>query len=295
MGGDCAHCGLPLRRRPVRRGGEAFCCYGCLLAAQVTGARGDAGAAAAIVVRLGLALFFAMNVMMLTLPAYAPYVYDGADADGPLFTVLRVLAVVFTAPVLVLLGGPILATAWRGAGLNADALIVVATGAAYALSVLNTIAGRPGVYCDTAAMLLVLVTLGRWLEATARAEAGAAVRALVSPGPARAVRVRHGVRQDVAAGAVVPGDVVEVAPGAAFPTDGVVIEGQGGVDEAALTGESRPVGKVRGAPVAGGTCSIDGLFLVRHVIHLPMADSTPTILVSSVQKIKNFLHATIDP
>src|ERR1043166_2130500 len=99
-----------------------------------------------------------MNVMMLTLPAYAPYIY-GADADGPLFGVLRVLALVFTAPVLVLLGGPILASAWRGGGANADALIIVATAAAYTLSVLNVIAGRPGVYCDTAAMLLVLVTL----------------------------------------------------------------------------------------------------------------------------------------
>jgi heavy metal translocating P-type ATPase len=267
MGDECAHCGLPAGRRPVRGtvGGEAgrFCCYGCLLAAQVTRARGEEGAAAAIVVRLGLALFFAMNVMMLTLPAYAPYVYPTADAEGPLFAVLRVLALVLTAPVLVLLGGPILASAWRSRGANADALIVGATAAAYALSVWNTLAGRPGVYCDTAAMLLVLVTLGRWLEASARAEATAAVRAMLAPAPAHAVRLGAAGRERIDPAALAAGDLVEVAPGAAFPADGVVEEGEGGADESALTGEGRPVAKVPGARVAGGTCSVDGLFRVR--------------------------------
>lgn len=267
MGGACAHCGLPLGRRPVRgtvAGEEGrFCCYGCLLALQVTRARGDAGAAASTLVRLGLAIFFAMNVMMLSMPAYAPYVYGATQADGPLFLVLRVLALIFTAPVLVLLGGPILASAWRGGGVNTDALIVVATGAAYVLSVVNAIGGRAGVYCDTAAMLLVLVTLGRYLEASARAEAGAAVRAMLNPAPAQAVRVRSDTRECVDPAVLAPGDEVEVPPGAAFPTDGVVLDGVGGADESALTGESRPVAKLPGATVAGGTCSVDGLFRVR--------------------------------
>ena len=267
MGDACAHCGLPLGRRPVRgtvAGAPGrFCCYGCVLALQVTRARGEDGAAAATLVRLGLGVFFAMNVMMLSMPTYAPYVYGAAEADGPLFGVLRLLALVLTAPVLGLLGGPILASAWRGGGVNTDALIVLATGAAYGLSVVNTLAGRSGVYCDTAAMLLVLVTLGRYLEASARAEAGAAVRAMLAPGPVHAVRLRAGAREPVVPDALVPGDVVLVAPGAAFPTDGVVVEGLGGADESALTGESRPVPKAPGASVAGGTCSLDGLFSVR--------------------------------
>jgi heavy metal translocating P-type ATPase len=259
----CAHCGLPRGRHPVAR---RFCCYGCLLAFQVTRARGERGAAAAIFVRLGLALFFAMNVMMLSLPTYAPVVYGAASGDGPLFVVLRVLALVFAAPVLLLLGGPILATAWQGlrAGApNADGLIILGTLAAYALSVANTVRGRSAVYFDTAAMLLVLVTLGRWLEARARAEAGALVRATLAPAPARALRLRGATREPVRPGALVPGDVVEVAPGAAFPTDGEVLAGTGGVDESALTGESRPVTKVPGAAVAGGTCSVDAVFRVR--------------------------------
>jgi Cu2+-exporting ATPase len=71
----CAQCGLPLGRRPISAtvagAREQFCCYGCVLALQVTRARGERGAAAAILVRLGLGCFFAMNVMMLSLPTAA--------------------------------------------------------------------------------------------------------------------------------------------------------------------------------------------------------------------------------
>jgi P-type Cu2+ transporter len=272
VAGECAHCGLPLGRRPVRGtvdgAAHGFCCYGCLLALQITRRRGEEGAAAAILVRLGLAVFFTINVMMVSVPTYAPYVYGvaGSTGDGALFQVLRVLAMVLAAPVLVLLGVPILASAWQGlrAGLpNADVLIILGTFAAYGLSVVNILAGRPGVYFDTATMLLVLVTLGRYLEASAKAEAGAAVRARLAPAPALAARVgAHGIER-VAPAALLPGDVAQVGPGEAFPTDGVIVEGAGGVDEAALTGESRPVRKAPGARVASGTCSVDGVFRVR--------------------------------
>jgi Cu2+-exporting ATPase len=262
VGVACAHCGLPARVRPLAAGADRFCCYGCLLAFQVTRARGEPGAAAALLVRLGLAVFFAMNVMMVSMPAYAPWVY-GADADGPLFVVLRVLALVLTVPVLALLGGPIAASAWRAGGASADALIVLGTAAAWALSVANVLHGRSEVYFDTAAMLLVLVTLGRWLEATAKAEAGAAVRATLAPSPAEATVLRPGRREIVVPSALTAGDVVEVGPGGAFPTDGMVLAGEGGVDESALTGESLPVVKAPGAAIAGGTCSVDGIFRVR--------------------------------
>jgi heavy metal translocating P-type ATPase len=281
MGGTCAHCELPLGRRPAIAHGARFCCYGCVLAWQVTRARGEPGAAATILVRLGLGVFFAMNVMMLSLPAYAPYVYGAAAGDGPLFVVLRVLALVFTVPVLVLLGGPILASAWRSGGASADGLIALGTIAAWALSVGNTVAGRPGVYFDTAAMLLVLVTLGRWLEARARADAGAAVRRTLAPAPALARRVRAGGREAVRPDALVPGDVVEVPPGGAFPTDGTVVAGVGGVDEGMLTGESRPVVKEPGAAIAGGTCSVDGLFRVR--VTAPAAASAAARIAALVE------------
>jgi len=276
----CAHCELPLGRRAVvgtiagRR--ARCCCYGCLLALQITRARGEEGAASAILVRLGVAIFFAMNVMMVSVPTYVPYVYGAGDGagDGALFQVLRVLAAFMAAPVLALLGLPILASAGRGLRAGAastDVLIILGTCAAYGLSLANTLAGRPEVYFDTAAMLLVLVTLGRYLEASAKAEAGAAVRARLAPRPAVAVRVAGAAVERVLPDALVPGDLVVVAPGEAFPTDGVVVAGAGGVDEAALTGESRPVVKEPGAPVASGTCSLDGVFRVR--VTVPAAQS----------------------
>jgi len=267
----CDHCGLPLGRWPVVAAIDGAdvrcCCYGCVLAQQITRARGDDGAAAAVFVRLGLGVFFAINVMMVGMPAYVPYVY-GAEAgpiDGPLFQVLRVLALVLTAPVLLLLGGPIVASAWhglRGGAANTDALIVLGTVAAYGLSVANTVAGRPDVYFDTAAMLLVLVTVGRWLEASAKAEAGRAVRSRLAPGPAQARRERGAEVEAVDVHDLAIGEVVHVRPGEAFPTDGTVLDGEGGVDESALTGESWPVAKARGTTVAGGTCSVDGTFRV---------------------------------
>jgi heavy metal translocating P-type ATPase len=235
---------------------------------QVTRARGDSGAATAILVRLGLAIFFAMNVMMVSLPTYAPYVYgaDAAPTDGRLFVILRVLALCFATPVLLLLGWPIVVGTFRSVRngfVTTDALILLGTFAAYCVSVLHTVQGDGEVYFDTAAMLLVLVTVGRYLEAQAKARAGAAVRAHLSPGPALANRISERATEQVPPDALAPGDIVRVGPGDAFPTDGCILTGHGGIDEAMLTGESRPVTKEPGDNVASGTCSVDGLFDVR--------------------------------
>jgi Cu2+-exporting ATPase len=251
-------------------GGEPgrFCCVGCLLAMQVTRARGDAGAAASLLVRLGIAIFFAMNVMMTSMSSYVPHVYGGSAAplDGPLFALLRVLAAFFALPVLAILGGPILAAALaalRRGRASSDVLVMIAVLAAYGLSLRNTLTGRSEVYFDTAVMLLVLVTLGRYLEASARAEAGRTIRSVLAPVPATALRIVGDRREEAAVADLEPGDEVEVAPGAAFPTDGTVVVGAASVDESALTGESRAVFKSVGSAVAGGTCSIDGRLRVR--------------------------------
>lgn len=268
---ECAHCGLPCGRRPVSGEIEGmaslFCCYGCVLAMQVTRARGDAGAATALLVRVGLAIFFTINLMMVSMPTYVPYVYGDelAPTDGPLFLALRVLAMAFAAPVLLLLGGPILASAvrsLRAGSANTDTLIVLGSLAAYGLSVSNTLRGVGDVYFDTAAMLLILVTIGRYLEASAKASAASKIESTLSPAPVAATRVAP------FPGAVAPadltvGDLVRVTAGALFPTDGVVVTGLGGVDEAALTGESAAVLKAPGDAVAGGTASIDGIFTVQ--------------------------------
>jgi len=266
---SCDYCALPVRRSPVELvidgTAKRFCCYGCGLALQITDSRGEEGHAAAILVRLGLAIFFAMNVMMMSLPAYAPHVYgETVDSDGALFSVLRVLAMVFAAPVLVLLGGPILSSAVRNLRSGAfatDALIVLGVVAATAISAWRVFAGGGPVFFDTAVMVLVLVTLGRYLEARARARAGAAIRRQVSPDGVIAHRISGGA-EDVEIDQLRPGDRVRVLPGEMFPTDGRVTDGSGWVDEAALTGESTPLLKRPSSLVSGGTCSLDGRFEV---------------------------------
>ena len=279
----CDHCGLPLGRWPlpatIDGEPERFCCFGCVLARQVTRARGESGAAASALVRLGLAIFFAMNAMMVTLPTYVPAVYgEEAMVDGPLFQVLRVLATAFTLPVLLLLGGPILASAGRGlrAGVpNTDALIVLGTAAAYALSLANVIAGRPEVYFDTVVMLLVLVTLGRYLEARARADAGEAVARSLTGLEPTALRLETPTSLDgsrISVELLDAGDLVRVTPGDLFPADGVVVAGSGGVDQSVLTGEHQPLLVGPGDPVAGGSSSVDGVFTVR--LSARLADST---------------------
>ncbi len=247
-------------------GGEdlEFCCYGCVIALQVTRARGDQGEAATILVRLGLAIFFAMNVMMMSLPAYAPHVYgsDSISADGSLFIVLHVLALVFALPVLLLLGVPIFRSALRArsGGFGADTLIVVGVFTAFTLSVARTWQGVGPVYFDTAVMVLVLVTIGRYLEAQAKARAGAAIRRELTPGQSTVVRLTEVGSESVQIDDLRIGDRALVAPGQAFPADGAIAAGKGWVDEAALTGESRPVLKTPGSAVSGGTCSLDGTF-----------------------------------
>lgn len=274
----CAHCGLPLGKRPFRiedeDGPAEFCCPGCSLAAQLTRARGEPSVAAALLLRLGLGLFFTMNVMMVSMGTYAPYVYGSAAADGPLFVVLRVLAGLLSIPALALLGGPIFrsAAASVAAGrANADVLVVLAVVAAFLLSAWNLAAGRSETYFDTALMLLVLVILGRFIEARARAEAGARIRRSTAAAPASVVRLRDGVREDVAADDLVAGDVVEIDPGQAIPTDAVVLAGEGGVDESCLTGEARPVAKVAGSEIAGGTVNLEARLRVR--VLRPRAES----------------------
>jgi len=237
------------------------------LAHQITGAGGEEGEASSIVIRLGLAIFFGMNVMVMSLPGYAPLIY-GPDvvADDPLAQVLRVLAMLFAIPALLLLGWPIVRSFVVGgwfAGPTADGLVLLGATSAVILSVFRTLVGTGPVYFDTAVMVLLLVTLGRYLEARARADAGAAIRAGLTRTPTRATRCDGTDRVEVSVAELRVGDLVRVVAGQVFPTDGVIEEGRGSVDEALMTGEPRLIARAVGDRVAGGTHSVDGCYLVR--------------------------------
>ena len=119
------------------------------------------------------------------------------------------------------------------------------------------------VYFDTAAIIIALILLGRFLEARARGQTSEAIRWLIGLSPTSARVVRDGVETDTPVNQVVPGDVILVRPGEKIPVDGEVTEGFSTVDESMLTGESMPVDKAPCALVFGATLNKQGAFHYR--------------------------------
>lgn len=113
-------------------------------------------------------------------------------------------------------------------------------------------------YFESAAMILTLITLGKYLEARAKGRTGDAVRALMDLRPQTAVVRRDGTEQEIPVEQVQVGDVVIVRSGGSIPVDGTVLEGRGAVDQSALTGESVPVDKGPGDTVAAATINTEG-------------------------------------
>jgi Cu+-exporting ATPase len=118
-------------------------------------------------------------------------------------------------------------------------------------------------YFDSAALIITLILFGRLLEARAKGQTGAAIKALIGLQPKTARVQRGGTEFDVPVADVVAGDLVVVRPGEKVPVDGVVVNGSSAVDEAMLTGEPMPVLKSEGAEVIGATMNTTGSFTFR--------------------------------
>ncbi|MFD2172467.1 heavy metal translocating P-type ATPase [Rhodobacter lacus] len=140
-----------------------------------------------------------------------------------------------------------------------NSLVALGAGAAYLYSSMVVLTPRllpPGsfdVYFEAAAVIVTLILLGRWLEARAKGQAGAAISRLIGLRPATARVLRDGTVIELPIEELAPGDLVELAPGARIAVDGVVTEGTGFVDESMLTGEPIPAEKAPGSAVTGGT------------------------------------------
>jgi heavy metal translocating P-type ATPase len=202
-----------------------------------------------------------MNVMAFSALFYTA----GADSGAPLFRLFRWLQLAFAVPALGLLGWPILKSALAGpVRRGMDLLILVGVAAAFAQSAHAIAAGRGHVYFETAVLVLVLVTLGRYLEAEARAVAAREIGSLLAGVPARALveRGEDGAAEEVAVDEIRPGDRVIVRPGEAAAVDGEVVSGEAAVDASMLTGEARPQPVGPGARVLAGTIPRDGRVVV---------------------------------
>ncbi len=149
-----------------------------------------------------------------------------------------------------------------------NTLIAVGTSAAYFYSVAVAVAPQafsgvmamPEVYFDTSSMIIALVLLGRFLEATAKGRTSEAIKKLVQLRPDRAIVLKDGMETEVMVEELSVGDVVLVRPGGRIPVDGVVRKGHSTVDESMITGESLPVEKKVGDIVIGGTINLAGSF-----------------------------------
>lgn len=142
----------------------------------------------------------------------------------------------------------------RHGSANMDTLVSLGSTVAFGYSLFATLflPGRP-VYFDTAALILTLISLGKYLEARAKSRASDAVRALARLKVREAHVLRAGQERDLPVGEVVPGDMVIVRPGERIPVDGILKEGETTVDESMLTGEPLPVEKTAGVDLVGGT------------------------------------------
>ncbi len=150
-----------------------------------------------------------------------------------------------------------------GAG-NMDLLVALGTSVAYGYSL--WLMAQPHVhhlYFEAAAVVIALVTLGKWLENRAKRSTTAAIRALMALRPENAHVERDGGEVTVPVAAVALDDVCVVRPGERLPTDGVLLSGASAVDESLITGESLPVDKNPGDPVVGGSINGQGLLRVR--------------------------------
>lgn len=264
----CCHCDLPVGRLGQQRDvlGEPrwFCCYGCNLAWQVEHGSADAPEAAKQLIRLGVGGFLAMNVMLLSWLLYAgSFRGDDAWLLAPVLVLLWLLA----TPLLVLLGAPFFAGAWRSlreGRPNADTLVAVGVFAAYLYSCLQVQRGSDQVYFDTAAMVLLLFTLGRYLEAQGRARAARCLAPMLAAERAAVHRVAaDGREQLVAAREIRLGERVRVRPGERVAIDGIVVDGRSETDDSALTGQAVPQAKAAGSFVHAGCLNGRGTLLVR--------------------------------
>jgi Cu+-exporting ATPase len=149
-----------------------------------------------------------------------------------------------------------------------NTLIAVGTSAAYLYSLIVTFGSHlimvkglmVDVYFDTSAAIIVLILLGRFLEARAKGKTSEAIKKLIGLQPKTARVIRNGNEMDIPVADVFPGDVVVVRPGEKIPVDGTVKEGYSSVDESMVTGESLPVEKKTGDRVIGATINKTGTF-----------------------------------
>ncbi|KSU64422.1 ATPase [[Bacillus] enclensis] len=191
------------------------------------------------------------------------------DAIDPMTnpTGFALIQLVLTIPVMVM-GKPFFTVGFKTLikrHPNMDSLVALGTGAAFVYSFIASIFILSGnesyaqdLYYESAAVILTLITLGKYFEALSKGKTSEAIKKLMGLAPKTATVIRDGMETEISIEEVEVGDIIIVKPGEKLPVDGVVVEGKTSVDESMLTGESIPVEKEAGSAVIGASINKNG-------------------------------------
>jgi len=255
--GDCPKCGMHLEPKDPGADNE-----------------GDSKEIKSLTRKLWAGIALAVPVLTLSLEEMFPVInFHGAISPGMSAWIQLVLA----TPVVFWAGGFFYVKAWRSIvnrSLNMFTLIAMGVGAAYFYSAIAVLFphffpdaikmdGKLGLYFEAASAITVLVILGQYLEAKARAQTGQAIKALLGLGAKNAHRINGDKEEDIPISEVKKGDLLRVRPGEKIPLDGVIISGKSAIDESMLSGEPVPVEKYEGCRVIGATVNQTGAFVMR--------------------------------
>ena len=207
-----------------------------------------------LLMRLGVAFFSMMNVMLLSVA-----VWSGAEAATR--DLFHWISGAIALPTVIFAGQPFFKSAWaslRQGRLGMDVPISLALILASSISVYETAMSGEYAYFDAAVMLAFFLLLGRYLDHRTRAIARSAAEELAALEVPRAILILDGTEIETPIAEIRPGDTVLVRPGARMPVDGIVLHGASELDRSLLTGESLPVQAGQGAQVSAGEVNLTG-------------------------------------
>ena len=219
-----------------------------------------------LLLRLAVAMLAMMQVMMFAVPTYVTV--DGVEPAHR--RLLEWASLALTLPALLYSAAPFFRGAWRDlrhGALGMDVPVALGLAAAFAGSAWAAFSGEGPVYYDSVTMFIALLLVARYVELMARQRAGDAIEAVARARPATAERLpgwpsRRDV-ETVGATSLAVGDLLLVRAGATIAADGEIVDGRANIEEAILTGESRPRAAKPGDRVLAGSVARDGVLVVR--------------------------------
>ena len=209
---------------------------------------------AGMVMMLNLAFFYPVDLGLVSLEELEPVSWLAFNAVPKVMLLL-------TTIIIFLVGFPILRGAWIGLRtgiLNMDNLLAIAILAAYGYSVGQIMSGKLNLYFDVSAVIVAVVTVGRYFEREAKKNATRELSSIIESWAPSTRVVRNGEILTLTPDEIQSGDLLIIRENEHIPVDGTIISGEGAVDESLMTGEPFPVIRKNGDAVLGGTFIIEG-------------------------------------